>query len=147
MSEEAAGYSAEQALRGGRRAEIRAVRPDDRADLIAAVGRAGADSFHRRFFGARHGFTEREIASYLNIAFIGHVALVALVEEGGRSTIVGDGRYVAVGPGKAEVRSRSSTSTRGEAPGRRCCATSPPSPAAPGSGNWSPRSCRTTPRC
>ena len=32
-------YSAIEALRDGCRVEIRALRPDDRADLIAAVGR------------------------------------------------------------------------------------------------------------
>ena len=100
---EAAKYSAVEALRGGGQAEIRALRPDDRADLIAAVGRTGAESFYRRFFGARHDFTEREIASFLDIDLVGHVALVAVVEEGGRPTIVGGGRYIAVGPGKAEM--------------------------------------------
>ena len=103
MSEEAATYSAVEALRDGRRAEIRALRPDDRADLIAAVGRSSGESFYRRFFGVRHEFTEREIAFFLNIDFVDHVALVAVVEEGGRSTIVGGGRYVVVEPGKAEV--------------------------------------------
>ncbi len=51
----------------------------------------------------RHEFTEREIASYLNIDFINHVALVAVIDEGERPTIVGGGRYVAVEPGTAEV--------------------------------------------
>jgi ribosomal protein S18 acetylase RimI-like enzyme len=100
---EAATYSAGEALRDGRRVEIRALRPDDRADLITAVGRTSADSFYRRFFGVRHEFTEREIASYLNIDFIDHVALVAVLEEGGRSMIVGGGRYIVVEPGTAEV--------------------------------------------
>ena len=100
---DAATYSALESLRDGRRAEIRALRPDDRADLIAAVGRSSAESFYRRFFGVRHEFTEREIAFFLNIDFVDHVALVAVVEEGGRPTIVGGGRYVVVEPGKAEV--------------------------------------------
>jgi RimJ/RimL family protein N-acetyltransferase len=100
---EAATYSAGEALRDGRRAEIRALRPDDRADLITAVGRTSAESFYRRFFGVRHEFTEREIASYLNIDFVNHVALVAAMDEGERPTIVGGGRYVVVEPGTAEV--------------------------------------------
>jgi RimJ/RimL family protein N-acetyltransferase len=100
---EAATYSAGEVLRDGRRVEIRALRPDDRADLIAAVRRTSAESFYRRFFGVRHEFTEREIASFLNIDFIDHVALVAVVEEGARPTIVGGGRYVVVEPGTAEV--------------------------------------------
>jgi len=45
---EAATYSAGEALRDGRRAEIRALRPHDRADLITAVGRTSAESFYRR---------------------------------------------------------------------------------------------------
>jgi RimJ/RimL family protein N-acetyltransferase len=100
---DAATYFAEEALRGGRLVGIRALRPDDRADLIGAVGRTSAESFYRRFFGVRHEFTEREIASYLNIDFINHVALVAIMAEGERSTIVGGGRYVVTEPGTAEV--------------------------------------------
>jgi RimJ/RimL family protein N-acetyltransferase len=51
----------------------------------------------------RHSFTERELAFFLDIDFIDHVALVAVVEEGGRPMIVGTGRYIIVQPGKAEV--------------------------------------------
>jgi RimJ/RimL family protein N-acetyltransferase len=100
---EAAKYSAVETLRNGRQVEIRALRPDDRADLVAAVGRASAQSLYRRFFGVRHSFTERELAFFLDIDFIDHVALVAVVEEGGRPMIVGTGRYIIVRPGKAEV--------------------------------------------
>ena len=100
---EAAKYSVVMVLRNGLRVEIRALRPDDRADLIAAVGRTSAQSFYRRFFGVRRDFTEQEIAFFSAVDFIDHVALVAVVEEGGRPTIVGGGRYIVVQPGKAEV--------------------------------------------
>jgi RimJ/RimL family protein N-acetyltransferase len=100
---EAARYSATEALRDGRRVEIRVLRPDDRADLLAAAGRASEQSLYRRFFAARRSFTGREIAFFLNPDFIDHVALVAVVEEGGRRVIVGGARYVVVQPGKAEV--------------------------------------------
>jgi RimJ/RimL family protein N-acetyltransferase len=100
---EAATYSAVEALRNGRRVEIRALRSDDRTDFVAAVGRASAQSLYRRFFGVRHSFTERELAFFLDIDFVDHVALVAVVEEGGRPMIVGTGRYIIVQPGKAEV--------------------------------------------
>ena len=100
---EAARYSAVEALRNGRRVEIRALRPDDRADFVAAVGRTSAQSLYRRFFAVRHSFTEQEMAFFLDIDFIDHVALVAVVEEGGRPMIVGGGRYIVVQPGKAEV--------------------------------------------
>jgi GNAT superfamily N-acetyltransferase len=100
---EAAKYSAVEELRNGCRVEIRALRPDDRADLLAAVGRTGAESLFRRFFAAKRGFSEKEIAFFLNVDFIAHVALVAVVEEGERRVIVGGGRYIVVQPGKAEV--------------------------------------------
>jgi RimJ/RimL family protein N-acetyltransferase len=100
---EAAKYSAVESLRNGHQVEIRALRPDDRTDLVAAVGRTSSQSFYRRFFAVRHDFTAGEIAFYMNIDFINHVALVAVVEEGGRPVIVGGGRYIVVQPGKAEV--------------------------------------------
>jgi RimJ/RimL family protein N-acetyltransferase len=100
---EAAKYSAVEELRNGRRVEIRALRPDDRADLLAAVGRTGAEALFRRFFAPKRGFTEKEIDFFLNIDFIAHVALVAIVEEEGRPMLVGGGRYIFIQPGKAQL--------------------------------------------
>ena len=42
---EAAKYSAIDLLRNGRRIEIRALRPDDRTELVAAVGRSSASLY------------------------------------------------------------------------------------------------------
>jgi GNAT superfamily N-acetyltransferase len=100
---EVARYSAVEELRNGRRMEIRALRPDDRADLLAAVGRTGAEARFRRFFAVKRDFTEEEIAFFSDVDFINHVALVALVEEEGRPVIVGGGRYIVAQPGQAEV--------------------------------------------
>jgi hypothetical protein len=46
-----AKYSALELLRDGRRIEIRALRKDDRDNLLAAVARASTESLYRRFFG------------------------------------------------------------------------------------------------
>ena len=100
---EAAKYSAVEKLRNGRQVEIRALRPDDRADLVAAVGRTSSQSLYLRFFAVRRNFKEGEIAFFVNIDFTTHVALVVVVEEGGRPMIVGGGRYIVVEPEKAEV--------------------------------------------
>ena len=78
-------YSAIEALRDGCRVEIRALRPDDRADLVAAVCRTSAQSLYRRFFSLKRSFTEQEAAFFVNVDFVNHVALVALIDEGGRS--------------------------------------------------------------
>jgi RimJ/RimL family protein N-acetyltransferase len=100
---EAAKYSAVETLRDGRPMEIRALRPDDQAELLAAVERSSPKSRYRRFFGAKRYFSDKEIAYFVNVDFVNHVALVAVVAEGERPTIVGGGRYVVVHPGQAEV--------------------------------------------
>jgi RimJ/RimL family protein N-acetyltransferase len=100
---EAPKYSAVETLRNGERIEIRALRPQDRDDLIAAVNRTSSESLYRRFFAVRRHFSETEESFYLNIDFVSHVALVALAEENGRQSIVGGGRYVVSEPGQAEV--------------------------------------------
>ena len=100
---ELASYSEVEALRNGRRMEIRALRPEDRDDFVAAVGRIGADSLYRRFFAVKRQFSEKETAFFVNVDFVNHVALIAVVEEGGKPVIAGGGRYIVVSPGQAEV--------------------------------------------
>jgi GNAT superfamily N-acetyltransferase len=100
---EPAAYFASELLRDGRRMEIRALRPGDRNGLLAAVGRVAPPSLYRRFLGAKHGFSEQEIAFFSSVDFINHVALVAVIPEDGRETIVGGARYIVAEPGQAEV--------------------------------------------
>jgi RimJ/RimL family protein N-acetyltransferase len=100
---DASVYEAVSTRRNGRQVKIRALRPDDRAELIAAIDRSSPESLYRRFFSPKRSFTEEEIVFFLNVDFVNHVALVALVEENGRPTIVGGGRYIIVQPGRAEV--------------------------------------------
>ena len=90
-------------MHDGRRVEIRALRPNDRTELLAAIGRTSTQSLFRRFFAAKRGFTDQEIEFFLHADFINHVALVAVMEEDGRPAIVGGGRYIVLQPGKAEV--------------------------------------------
>ena len=99
----AADYSAVEHLRDGRPIEIRALRPDDRAEMLAAVGRTSTQSLQRRFFAPKKGFSEQELAFFLNIDFENHVALVVQIDEDGSPTIVGGGRYIVVQPGQAEI--------------------------------------------
>src|SRR5262249_8467817 len=100
---ETSEYSRAEVLRDGRRVEIRALRPGDRAGLLAAVGRVAAPALYRRFLGAKHGFTEKEVDFFSNVDFINHVALVAVMPEHGRETIVAGARYIVGQPGQAEV--------------------------------------------
>ena len=100
---EAAEYSRHEVLRDGRRMEIRALRPGDRDGLLAAVGRVAPPSLYRRFLGAKQGFSEQEVAFFSNVDFINHVALVAVMPQDGRETIVGGARYIVARPGQAEI--------------------------------------------
>jgi RimJ/RimL family protein N-acetyltransferase len=98
-----ANISVSETLRNGQRVEIRSQRLLDRRDLEAALARMSDESLHRRFFGARRHFSEKEAEYFLDIDFVNHVALVAVVEENGKQAIVGAGRYVVTQPGQAEL--------------------------------------------
>jgi len=99
----AATYTATECLRDGRTFEVRALKPTDEANMLAAVDRIGAQSLYRRFMGAKRGFSNKERAFFLNVDFVNHVALVAEVKEGDRASIVAGGRYIVEKPGTAEV--------------------------------------------
>ena len=98
-----ANISVSETLRNGQRVEIRSQRPLDRRNLEAALARMSDESLRSRFFGARRHFSEKEAEYFLDIDFVNHVALVAVVDENGKQAIVGAGRYVVVQPGGAEV--------------------------------------------
>jgi RimJ/RimL family protein N-acetyltransferase len=99
----AADYSVTERLRDGRLVEVRALRPNDRDDMLAAVSQTSAESLRRRFFGPKRGFSEAERTFFMNIDFDEHVALVAEFDDSGQPTIVGGARYVMVKPEQAEL--------------------------------------------
>jgi RimJ/RimL family protein N-acetyltransferase len=101
--QKAADYCAMEHLRDGRPIEMRALRPDDLEEVLAAIGRTSPQSLRRRFFVPKRGFSEAELAFFMNIDFDNHVALVAQIDEDRRPSIVGGGRYVVVQPGRAEI--------------------------------------------
>jgi GNAT superfamily N-acetyltransferase len=100
---EPGNYRIIETLRDGREIEIRALRPEDGDGLRAAIGRMSDESPHRRFFGAKRYFTEKEAAYFLATDFVDHVALVTLAEEDDKPTIVEGARYVVVRSGQGKV--------------------------------------------
>jgi RimJ/RimL family protein N-acetyltransferase len=98
-----ASFSVVERLRNGRQFEIRALRPSDRSALLAAAGRTSDQSLYRRFFGVRREFSHDEIESFVNVNFVGEVALVAVAHESGHELIAAGGRYIVVRPGVAEL--------------------------------------------
>lgn len=100
---ETPNYTARELLRDGSPIEIRALRPEDEADMLAAIGQTSAQSLQRRFFVMKRHFSDKERAFFMDIDFKDHVAIVALADEAGRKAIVGGGRYIAFEPGRAEM--------------------------------------------
>lgn len=100
---EAAKYEVVETLRDGRPVTIRALRRDDRDGLLAAVANSSTQSLYRRFFAPKRSFSEKEVAFFLNVDFVDHLALVAEPTEAGRPLIVGGARYIILQRGRAEV--------------------------------------------
>lgn len=98
-----ATYSTREHLRDGRLIRIRALRPDDEAEMLVAVDRTNPESLRRRFFATKRDFSQQERAFFMHVDFVNHVALVAEIDEDGRPAIIGGGRYIVTGPGEAEV--------------------------------------------
>jgi len=96
-------FTTTELLRDGRRVEIRALRPGDRAALLAAADHTSDQSLYRRFFGVRRAFSEEEVAAFVNVDFVDEIALIAMLREGEREVIAGGGRYIVVRPGTAEL--------------------------------------------
>jgi len=99
----AADYDVTERLRSGAPLQIRSLLPGDRTEMLAAIGRSSKETLYRRFFAPKRSFSEREIDFYLNVDFTNHVALAAVLSEGGRQVIAGGARYVLTRPGCAEV--------------------------------------------
>src|SRR5260221_8865746 len=100
---EAIDYTARELLSDGSQIEIRALRREDEADMLVAVGKASAQSLQRRFFVMKRHFSDKERAFFMDVDFKNHVAIVALTDEAGRKLIVGGGRYIVFEPGRAEM--------------------------------------------
>ena len=98
-----ANYSVQERLRDKRAVTIRALQPDDETGMLAAIDRTGAASLRRRFFAPKRAFSDAETAFFMNVDFVNHVAVVAEIDEDGKTAIIGGGRYIVVGPGKAEI--------------------------------------------
>jgi RimJ/RimL family protein N-acetyltransferase len=96
-------YAERQQLRDGISIEVRALKPEDEAGMLAAIERTGVQSLQRRFFVMKREFSEKERNFFMKVDFTNHVALVAVAQENGRPTIIGGGRYIVFEPQRAEM--------------------------------------------
>jgi len=80
-------------LRDGTRLRVRAIRPDDKAALAAALQRLSAESTHARFLAAKPRFSAAELVHLTEVDHVEHHAIVA-VPARRDDEIVAVGRYV-----------------------------------------------------
>ena len=88
---------------------------------MAAVGRTSAQSLYRCFLGAKRDFSEREIDFFVHPDFVDHVALVAVVEEGGNHPSWPAHATLSFSPAAQRWPSRWSISTKVKASELRSC--------------------------
>jgi RimJ/RimL family protein N-acetyltransferase len=100
---DAANYRATDRLRDGQPIEIRALKPEDTPQLLAALPRTSDRSLYRRFFGVKRHFSDQEIDRFVTLDFVNDVALVVIVEEEGKPAIIGGVRYAVIKHGRAEI--------------------------------------------
>jgi GNAT superfamily N-acetyltransferase len=96
-------YTVRELLPDGSKIEIRSLRQEDEAAMLAAIERTSTQSLQRRFFVMKRHFSEKERAFFMKVDFKNHVAILALAENGDPKAIAGGGRYIVSGPGRAEM--------------------------------------------
>ena len=81
------------ALRDGRPALIRVMRPDDEERLKAAFAQLGRESIYTRFFSFRKELPERAFKRIAEIDFVSLAGLVVTIGAGAGETIIGGASY------------------------------------------------------
>jgi GNAT superfamily N-acetyltransferase len=93
-----ANYAFTESLRDRRPITIRAIRPDDKGNLIDALNKVSPESLYRRLFSGKRKFSDDELKQITAVDFVNIVALVAVAKIDGTEQIVGGGRYVRTEP-------------------------------------------------
>jgi acetate---CoA ligase (ADP-forming) len=104
MTLDAKSYAEPGVLRDGGSVFIRAIRPDDKALLLAAFERLGEASRRFRFFGTKKTLSNPELVYLTDLDFERHVALLAMLRDRAAERIVGVARYFRTSdePARAE---------------------------------------------
>jgi GNAT superfamily N-acetyltransferase len=87
-------YLAFDKLKDGRVAQIRAIRPEDKAILEEGMHHLSKQSQYFRFFIYKDTLSRKELDYFTKVDFVNHVALVAGFYEDGRFSPAGTARYI-----------------------------------------------------
>ena len=94
-----AHWEADVVLADGGTAHVRPIRPADADRLRAFYSRLSDESIYFRFFGPRPRLSDREVAWFTHVDYVGRVALIATIG----TEMVAVIRYDRTAPGEAEV--------------------------------------------
>jgi GNAT superfamily N-acetyltransferase len=101
---EARDYAADDVARDGASVRIRAIRPDDKARLLAFHQRLSPESVYFRFFEYKQALSPKELRYLTEVDYDRRVALVATLAAGPDAPIVGVARFdVLPGPAHAPL--------------------------------------------
>lgn len=95
-------FTCSETLRNGLAVTIRALRPDDRERVAAAVGELGRDSIYSRLFSDRVELTDAGLNRIMRVDPDRDMALLVTTGTGAEEIVIGSGRYVAAGAPSAE---------------------------------------------
>lgn len=84
------------ALRDGRPATIRVMRPEDKDKLVAAFAKLDRESVYTRFFSYRKELPQGPLERIGQIDFVRLAGLVVTLDEGSGEAIIASATYVAI---------------------------------------------------
>jgi acyl-CoA synthetase (NDP forming)/RimJ/RimL family protein N-acetyltransferase len=101
-------YAADGILRDGTSVHIRAIRPEDRAELARGFAELSPEAVYFRFFRVKQRLTEAELTDFTELDFVRRAALVATLRIDDEERIIATARYAVTGdapepPWRAEV--------------------------------------------
>jgi GNAT superfamily N-acetyltransferase len=92
---DALSFACTETLRNGLAVTIRAMRPDDRDKVAAAIGKLDRESVYSRLFSYRKELTDAGLSRIMTIDPERDVALLVTTGTGPEEIAIGSGRYVA----------------------------------------------------
>jgi RimJ/RimL family protein N-acetyltransferase len=90
-------------LKNGTAVTLRPLRADDRERMAQAVRGLDAQTIYTRLFSHRKELTEAGLDRVMRVDDEREVVLVATTGSGPEETVIGGGRYIVTGEGRAEI--------------------------------------------
>jgi GNAT superfamily N-acetyltransferase len=91
-------YRVSETLRNGLEVTVRAVRPDDRARIVAAFEKLDPESIYTRFFSYKDELTDADLKRATEVDFDLRVVLLVTIGTGESEVVIGAASYTAYAP-------------------------------------------------